>query len=235
MTNHAVPLGLRERRELITEAFEPVRSILEGLDAYPAAKECGNLLIQAVDSFGECEARLLYADKAARLRGDGAEAVAQQQKRAMQANELGSLILQRATRALASDDSENAELDDDGRRELALLADHVRETLLDSPLKPKDADEVWRIWEEASNATSVHAVRDHVRGQLERLGELRRSDTRGTEDNIAWWKVAAIAAIVGVAVWGVICCLFRSCWCPSWAMALANVVLAVAAWVLWYC
>jgi hypothetical protein len=235
MDLETVPLGTEARMREVDKAAEGVRSILDHMGSDPAVQAFGQQLIDAMHFFGECELIITSSEKEALLRPRSRPVVDLKRAEAMEANDLGLRLLASARQSLRDDESEDVEIDGDARQTIDLLGARFRRCLVTMPLTVEDTQEVWSLWQEAAAARSIHGLRDYVLGRADQLDEFRRSDTRGTEHGIPWWKVAAIAAIVGIFVWGVICCLFRVCGCPVWAMAAANIVLAVAVWVLWYC
>lgn len=229
-----LPNDVEDRVTQVEESYGEIRRLLTRMDAYPEVQQFGQGLLESVLNFGECELLVELGDKEQSLEKlEGASA--RRKTDAQEINEHGQERLRAARKALKEGTGKGVKVDEADKRALRAAGQRFRRSLVKSPLKAKDARQIADLWDEASAIDSLDELSGYLARQAEALEQRRGSASRGTEQNIPIWKIAAAAAIVGIAVWGVICCNNRSCWCPDWMMALANIALAIAATAIWFC
>lgn len=228
------PSDVEDRVRLVDQGYSEFREFLDRLEPYPEVQQFGRGLLEATLNFGESELLIQLGEKESVL--GGARAMeASRKKDALALNKHGIGVLNGARRSLVKGAGKGVEVTEEDRAALEAAGERFRRELVKGPLKPNDARQIYDLWEEMSSAKSLDDLADKISARAKTLAEARGRKTRGTESNVAFWKLAAAAAIVGISVWGVICCNNRSCWCPTWMMALANIALAIALTAIWFC
>jgi hypothetical protein len=96
------------------------------------------------------------------------------------------------------------------RTGLAEFSSDLMPLLTEADIKPSDVITLKAIQDEVMTVAigkGVPGLIQHVLTNMEKLAELRDRPDRGAVDNIAWWKIAAIAAFLGLWVAAVARCL----------------------------
>jgi hypothetical protein len=85
------------------------------------------------------------------------------------------------------------------------------EALGDLDMKPSDAKKLNKVMNEccAAAETGLKGLGGYIGKQFEELERLRKTPTRGTEDNWPYWKLVAVAIWLGMTVAGVVLALQR--------------------------
>lgn len=87
-----------------------------------------------------------------------------------------------------------------------------RAQLAELEIKASDVKRLNDALEEALGAViegQAEGIARFVEQRLTELQEIRESETRGTEENIPVWKIAAVAAFFGIAMWALMKCRWR--------------------------
>ncbi len=173
--------------------------------------ETFNGLQDAVILFGKCE---MAIQRSQRL--DDTEEAAGLMKRGMSYNRRGMASLEAAIESIQGfqedtggyDEVELSTRDED----IAYLREEATYQLAQLYTKPRDVERLTETFQNALNAV----VEDGIEGlgafteeNMQRLLELRGSESRGTEENIPVWKIVAVAAFFGITLWTLMKCKWR--------------------------
>ena len=112
----------------------------------------------------------------------------------------------------------------------------VAEILAESPLKTSDVSKLIGAFDEAVGKAATSGelgVISFMRDQIVKLKEVRLSPSRGTEDNIAIWKLIAAIIIFDFPVYKSLRCILRRRCCRTVSgLEGAIVFIAALAWTL---
>lgn len=179
----------------------------------PTISALADLLGGATLHAGLCE---LYAKKSER-----GEALAQGKARATHYSKLSKrhherelAILRDATEA-ASDfasEADNVRLckSDDAAAAIADFSEEFFEYLSEGELKVADMHKLRAVFDDVTGRMlKSESPGDEIAKLVREAYEARSSDDRGLRDNLPWWKIALIAAYLGVTVWKIWRCTIR--------------------------
>lgn len=239
--------GIAQTVAASREAFGGVFELISDIEN-ESFRQGASTFLNAVLLFGECELTIKRAERVEILYGAGSDLKSCMESDALNINAQGLQLLERAIEEFSGKqrvrlgvrdprDPEETDYDFTGatREGIDGFVSSLRSYLLDSQVKPTDVGEIWEIVQEVSAIGGSQELREYVLDKSRQLLEYRASATRGTDKNIPWWKVCAIAVILGISVYGVACCLRRWCGCSKVAGAAANLGLSVASLVLRFC
>lgn len=163
-------------------------------------------LTRATVHFGRCELLMHRVDRNAALNTNAA-LVSTETKRAMAYQARGLQELTGVELELSRLLEEMSALDEQATRtgweklEPELKASWL-EALGDLDMKPSDAEKLRVVFDDccAAAAAGPKRIAEHLGKQFAELERLRKSSTRGTEDNWPYWKLVAVALWLGITV-----------------------------------
>ena len=172
-------------------------------------------LTRATVQFGRCELHMHAADRNAALNINAA-LISSGIKRAMSYHARGLEYLAGAKPALTRLAEEASSIAEEEVRKIwSGIEGEIKESWLsalgDLDMKPSDAQKLLGVMDEcsAAAATGFKGLVGHIDQQFQKLEQLRKTPTRGTENNWPVWKLAAVAVWLGMTVAGVIMALQR--------------------------
>jgi hypothetical protein len=210
--------------EVLEEVRRPGQDVAQAVRSHLGNEmgDAADSLLAAVLYFGRAE-RIANADarrKAAGLRTDAAT-----DERVKKWNEKGLLRMPAAISAVKRFGASTGAPTPEALAEVSDVVDCLKNFLADSELKPTDVAKLAKTLDEVGAAIKGgdKAIADYVSKKLSDLENARRQPDRGTSDNIPIWKLLAVAAFVGLALFVIFRCVVKKVDCA------AAVAAAIAA------
>lgn len=85
----------------------------------------------------------------------------------------------------------------------------LKDDLADVDVKKEDAQIILDIFNEVVGVyqnSGENGLTNYIKLKLEELHNYRSSDNKGRVSNLPWWKIVAIAALIGIAIFVVVRC-----------------------------
>ncbi|MDP2175846.1 MAG: hypothetical protein Q8K70_08055 [Bacteroidota bacterium] len=103
-------------------------------------------------------------------------------------------------------------------------------------IKPVDVTKLINVLNETVNAGTPSEIElyNYILSKANELKTVRQSPDRGAVDNIPWWKIVAIAVIIGIAALEIWRCIFRNR-CSKTEKAAYKAGYTIAGLVLKFC
>lgn len=192
------------------EKAQTLRSILaeSGSKSLLSLFDC---LTRSTVQFGRCELHMHVAERNEALKSNNA-IVSFEKKRALNYHARGLKEFSN-TRPELTRFIEEVSLDDteEVRKIWQDIEPQIKaswlETLGDLDMKPSDAEKLNIVMDEccaAAAETGLKGLGEYIAKQFDELERLRKTPTRGTEDNWPWWKLVGVAIVLGITVTGVV-------------------------------
>ena len=89
----------------------------------------------------------------------------------------------------------------------------LKDDLADVDVKKEDAQIILDIFNEVVGVyqnSGENGLTNYIKLKLEELHNYRSSDNKGRVSNLPWWKIVAIAALIGIAIFVVVRCFRRN-------------------------
>ena len=199
------PSGTREQNAV--GAWLDRASLIKAEAAF-AAKDMPSLLplfdhlSSAIASFGRCElhARTLERYVALDLFPDRRESVAADIRKFNEAGLLQIDCFQKIIPFLEKDVGKSKISQRQAVGRLSECVSEIRLAIADWDMKGSDAEKISGVLTEALEAVStggLKAIPGYLNVKAKELQELRRRDDRGAVENIPWWKLVIVAAMIG--------------------------------------
>jgi hypothetical protein len=208
-------------------AISQIRPHIAELAEGPPALDA---MTEAILQFGTCELRMRRAERLRALGLAEAEAAALAET-ALSDNERGLAALsgvQPFADALTGQltDDETLSRWRDASREIRV---EWRDQVSQLDVAADDAQHFARIMDECCDAIDEEGLRglgQYLSRRVEELGEVRRSDDRGTRArSFPWWKIVAAAAILGMTAYAVWVLLMSGA--PWWNFFLVALIASI--------
>lgn len=185
-------------------------------------------LTAATMSFGRCELHMRVAERNGAIDTRSGQ-VPGSTKRAMDHQAKGLQALEGVEKWLGQLTNEAKQLDgQDAGKSWGQFETEMKsswqEAIADLDMKPSDARKLQKVMEECCQAGSkgMTGMAEHIGRQFQELKRLRKTPSRGTEDNWPWWKIVAAAVWVGMTVYGVYDLLINGA--PWWSAAMVILI-----------
>jgi hypothetical protein len=205
----------------------------------PEASSAFDAITEATLHFATCEQRMRRADRLRVLGGAEEEAVALAES-ALSYNERGVAALSGVqplvdTLTVQEPNEQFLSRWPDTSQEIRL---EWRDQVTQVDVEVDDAQHLVRIMDECCDAIDEEGLRglgQYLSRQVEELGEVRRSDDRGTSPRsvFPYWKLVMVAVILGMTAWEVGNMLARGApWWNFFLVALLACVMTLLAVLL---
>lgn len=192
----------------------------------------------AVDNFGQCELHFRSADRCSILNID-ADKQAFENRELIRFNNIGLDALNKASLSLAGYILINpGSTTPIGQNQVAGLRTYMAEFISNIEMKASDAKKMMDTFDEivtAVNTNGEQGFLTYLQTKTAQLQAFRQSPSRGTEENIPVWKLAAIAVFLGLGIYGIIRCFVRGKNCGAVYSKAEYAGLTAAAIVASFC
>lgn len=107
---------------------------------------------------------------------------------------------------------------------------------VDLEIKPSDVNKLTGVLNETLKECSKGPEQTilFLQKKVEELNKLRNSPDRGAIDNIPWWKLVAIAVMIGLSVWDIWRCIYKGV-CSKAEKAAIKAGYTIASLVAKFC
>lgn len=177
----------------------------------PEFNEMLDYIFHAAENFGLCELHYREAFRKKELKEipDSFKDLVEKSKKH---NDIGLKSLDKALKIVPKLEKYIGKEVKYEKEKVTEIMDGIVEFFSEMEIKPSDVAKVRRVIEEVSEEAfkgGQKAVISSIEKNLRTLAKVRSSENRGAVENIPIWKIALIAALIGVAFWWVFRCLIR--------------------------